>query len=227
MGRALQYMGSLLLEEGIAAPETSANVNEAASALMQYGNKTSWTYQLDLARPIVFAPAQHPKYGSVQPRIAAHISVKESKDARPPFEILKLSLEITNVAGESLQRWHVDRANKSKERYQQGPLYHLQIGGHWRGGDRSFEVDLEEPRWCHPPLDVVLLAEVVAANFYPKEWRLLHARDTWCGLVQSSQKLCFTDYTKKLLGLLNVGKSTALAEMWAQAWATSALIRSD
>jgi hypothetical protein len=215
-------MGSLLVEVGIAAPETSAHVNEAATALMRQGNKTAWTYQLDLARPIVFAPAKHPKHGFIHPRIGAHISVKEGKDARPPFELLKLSLEIINNAGERIQRWHVDRANMTNEEYQEGPLYHLQIGGHWRGADRSLDVDLEEPRWCHPPLDVVLLAEVVAANFYPKEWRVLHAKGTWCSLVQESQKLCFTDYLKKVSDLMNVGQSTALAEMWAETWAAPA-----
>jgi hypothetical protein len=219
MGMALRHMGSLLAEVGIAAPETSANVNEAATALMRQGNKTAWTYQLDLARPIVFAPVQHPKHGLIHPRIGAYISVKESADSHPPFEVLKLSLEITNKGGEKVQRWHVDRANMANQKYQEGPLYHLQMGGHWRGGDRSLEVDLEEPRWCHPPLDVVLLAEVVVANFYPKEWRVLHAKETWCNLVQMSQKLCFTDYVKKISGMMNVGQSTALAEMWAEAWA--------
>jgi hypothetical protein len=222
MGKALQHMGSLLVEVGIAAPETSANVNEAATALMQQGTKTAWTYQLDLARPLIFAPAHHAKHGFIHPRIGAHISVKEGKDAHPPFEVLKLSLEISNDAGERIQRWHVDRANMANQKYQEGPLYHLQIGGHWRGGNRSLEMDLEEPRWCHPPLDVVLLAEVVAANFYPKEWRVLHAKGTWCSLVQASQKLCFTDYVAKISHLMNVGQSTALGEMWAGAWGAAA-----
>lgn len=212
-------MGSLLIEVGIAAPETSANVNEAATSLIRQGNKTAWTYQLDLARPIIFEPVEHPKHGFIHPRVGAHVSVKEGKDAHPPFESLKLSLEITNNAGERVQRWHIDRANMANEKYQEGPLYHLQIGGHWRGGDRSLEIELEEPRWCHPPLDVVLLSEVVAANFYPKEWRFLHAKGTWCSLVQESQKLCYTDYMKRMSDHMNVGQSTALAEMWAASWA--------
>jgi hypothetical protein len=68
----------------------------------------------------------------------------------------------------------------------------------------------------------VLLAEVVAANFYPKEWQVLHAKANWCSLVQDSQKLCFTDYIKKMSDLMNVGRSTALAEMWAESWAKAA-----
>jgi hypothetical protein len=219
MGRALQHMANLLVEVGIVEPESSANVTEAATALIRQGNKTAWTYQLDLARPIIFAPVQHPKHGSIHPRIAAHISVLEAEDAHPPFEVLKLALEITNSRGERIQRWHVDRANLMGQKYQEGPLYHLQIGGHSRGGDRSLEIDLEEPRWCHPPLDIVLLAEVVAANFYPEEWRVLHAKGSWCSLVHESQKLCFTDYLKKMSNLIDVDRSTALAEMWAESWA--------
>jgi hypothetical protein len=227
MGLALRQMSSLLVEVGIAAGETTSNVNEAATSLIRQGGKTAWTYHLDLARPIVFSPAPHSKYGSIVPRIGAYIAVKEGRDADPPFEILKLSLEITSAAGEKLQRWHVDRANvadeaeEAEEEYQDGPLYHLQIGGHWRGGDRSLEVDLDVPRWCHPPLDAVLLAEMVAANFYPSQWVDLHAKSSWCNVVQQSQRLCFTDYMQKMLAVLNVGRSTALAEMWASTWGPS------
>src|SRR5262245_31178462 len=105
MGRALQQMATLLTEVGIAAPETSTHVNEAATSLLRQGDNTAWTYYLDLARPIVFAPASHPTHGSIHPTIGAHISVKEDTGGLPPFEKLMLALEITNAAGERVQRW--------------------------------------------------------------------------------------------------------------------------
>lgn len=218
MANALRHMVALLVREDIAAPETSGNVEEAAASLMSQGGKTGWSYRIDTSRPIVFAAVNHPKIGMIRPRVSANVAVAESNDTHPPFKTLELSLEVTNDAGAPVQRWHVDRANEIENVYQQGPLYHLQSGGHWPDGARALEAQLEEPRWCHPPLDVILLTEVVVANFYPDKWGVLHEVESWCSLVRESQRMCLADYVQKVATLLNVGQSTALREMWAEKW---------
>ncbi|EFG9153109.1 hypothetical protein BL864_005564, partial [Escherichia coli] len=116
-------------------------------------------------------------------------------------------------------RWHVDLANSDEQSgsVQSGPLYHLQYGGHHHG-HRHLDEKLKEPRWCHPPMDVALMCEVVAANFFADKWALLSQDKTWCKSIKVFERLCYTQYLEKLHASLSKHDTTALGCMWALNW---------
>lgn len=111
----------------------------------------------------------------------------------------------------------LDLANKPGGIPQSGPLTHLQFGGHHHG-NRAQDHPLKVPRWCHPPMDVALLCEVVAANFYEEEWLGLRDEPNWCQSISLFQRLCYTHYFDSMTKSLSMSSTTALRSMWASTY---------
>lgn len=130
------------------------------------------------------------------------------------FSQLDIALQISCVDDERHARWHFDLANLQNDGiYQAGPLFHMQFGGN-SPGYPGFWLDV--PRWAHAPMDLVLLLEAVAANFYPDEWAT-HLREDpgWCEHVTQSERLCLTGYLQKMSHALSVSSKTVLGSLWA------------
>ena len=69
-------------------------------------------------------------------------------------------------------------------------------------------------------MEVGLLCETIAANFYADTWRRnLREDGPWCESVRTLQKLCYQPYIDRLTNSLKGSRSTALADMWADRWA--------
>ncbi len=148
------------------------------------------------------------------------IHIRQSEAALPPFDKLDLALEVSDEADGPVARWHLDLANRKtgkEDEWQPGPLIHLQYGGHIHNA-RHLDHPLKVPRWCHPPMEVVLLCEVVAANFYERQWLELREDSNWCRSVSVFEQLCYTDYAAKLQSALATSTRTALNSMWAGTW---------
>ena len=184
-------------------------------------NNVTWGYEVDRGLPIKFVPASDAKNNPIVPSIVAEtVSIDQADDQKVPFTALCVAIEFEHTYDENLPtpRWHLDLANKKRDgTWQPGPLTHIQFGGH---GHQNRELDcfLKVPRWCHPPMEVGLLCEVVAANFFEEQWKELRETPSWNDAICRLQKLCFGRYFEKLQSSMNQSSYSALHSMWAQNW---------
>jgi len=68
------------------------------------------------------------------------------------------------------------------------PIYHLQVGGNALDEENCwFPEQLEIPRFHFPPMDIVLLTELVLVNFFDQQSENLRKKPEWVSLVRKSQ----------------------------------------
>lgn len=215
-GKALRVIGDKLHDAGIVTAEGKQVLTEESYRISKLKGGTSWVSAIPLGRPVSFERIADKNGEVVNIALSAErIAVDQNSDERPPFTRLDIAVALTNAVGEPVCRWHLDRANDG----QNGPLFHLQMGGHLPGF-RDRELPIAEPRWCHPPMELGLLCEVIAANFFTDAWAAkLRDDPAWCNAVQTLQRLCYSAYVKRLAESLVVSRSTALARMWNGHWA--------
>jgi len=83
-------------------------------------------------------------------------------------------------------RFHFDCREKCFTRPE--PIYHLQVGGVALENENCwFPKQLEIPRFHFPPMDIILLCELVLVNLFPKNSRNLREKPEWKKLVMKSQ----------------------------------------
>jgi hypothetical protein len=215
-GKALRVIGEKLLTAGIVTAEGKQVLTEESFKLTKLAaGTTSWTTEIPRGRPIIFERIPDKNGDQVSIILSADkITVDQAAEHLPPFSRLDVSVAMTHVGDQPVCRWHLDRANDA----QAGPLFHLQYGGHLPGF-RDRELPIDVPRWCHPPMELGLLCEVIAANFFEKLWsKTLRDDPAWCRAIQHLQKLCFTAYAKRLVESVTISESTALSRMWNGRW---------
>ena len=218
MAGAINTVAHKLLGESIITSEGFTVLTEEARRLKRSPDATDWEVEVDRDNAIVFAETLDETGTIVVPRISCKgISVQQIQHDRPPFSALDISLEIEDNLRNPLSRWHVDWANSTDGKFQPGPLSHLQYGGH-RPGYRESDHPLKVPRWIHPPMDLLLLCEVVTANFYEDQWHDLREDQNWCSAIATGQRLCYSAYLRKMLAGLSVSSKTMLHSMWASHW---------
>lgn len=218
MGTALEVAARKLYEYKVLPQESlSILVSEAKNLSRKKRNK-SWKLKFDRDCSIVFEAAKDKSGNTVYPRLfCAGIEVTQENQDLPPFTRLDVGIEVIDSEGNIISRWHVDLANKKGEGTQDGPLTHLQYGGHIQD-QRELDCPIKVPRWCHPPMDLILLCEVVAANFYPNNWEEIREDKTWCEAVMCGQRLCYSAYINKLYAGIQQHSKTLLHHMWASEW---------
>lgn len=214
-GHALRVIGEKLRTARILTAEGAQALSDESFRLTKLKKDTSWTTRIARERAIVFERVQDKDGGDITIALSAdRIMVDQGVASFPPFANLDVAIAITNATGEPVSRWHLDRANTG----QSGPLFHLQMGGHLPGF-RDRELPIAEPRWCHPPMELGLLCEVISANFFAAKWtRSVRDDPAWCSAIRSLQKLCYSDYVARLSHSLGVSDSTALTRMWNGRW---------
>lgn len=215
---ALRNVATKLANANILTADGQGVLLEEAGRLTKKKKSVDWDLEIRADRPLQFCPAQDKNGDEISVSLsAAGIRVNQSDDDTSPFESLDAAIVVKAKSGQAIARWHIDRANVGSEA-QPGPLFHLQFGGHLPG---SIDPDptLKVPRWSHPPLEIALLCEVVAANFFHKEWDENLRRDAgWCAAIHTFQRLCFEYYLKKMQDCCVNRGSTALGLMWADEW---------
>ncbi len=217
-GAAIKVIASTLLNHDIVEPEGFAVLSLLAIRLQKEKDAVSWSVEVDRGAPILFKRTKDEKGRWVKPRIVAKgIEIEQGDGTALPFQALDIALEIDDDANEPLSRWHLDLANKSYGVPQSGPLTHLQFGGHHHE-NRDHDHPLKVPRWCHPPMEVALLCELVAANFYEEAWLDLRNEPNWCQAISLYQRLCYRHYFEKMTNSLSISSSTALSTMWASTY---------
>jgi hypothetical protein len=111
-------------------------------------------------------------------------------------------------------RYHFDLANSK----QPGPKYHLQVGGVARGDELCWlpsEINL--PRFACPPIDLALACEMVAANFFPTEYREIKKEPEWRRMILDVQASILRDYFRgchESIGSADKDKCTLLDALW-------------
>lgn len=216
MADALNQMGASLVQHRIIPSNTA--FSNAASQLKRQRGKHSWEYRITKAEAIEFFAVQNKQLDRpVHVKIYSDTCIRhiEATD-KSCFEKLDLALEVWDEE-RLLIKHHVDLANKGgAEEYQEGPLFHLQFGGHSPGGDKNFEVALKEPRWLYFPMDLILLCELVVANFFPDKWKNLQREAGWTDAIVSSQKFCLSPFIAKISEILNTSSDTLLRQLWGK-----------
>lgn len=216
MAEALKQTGtSLFNKKLIDSPHVFHGV--AANMLSLEQKSAKWEYEISESSPIEFRwifNAHIQK--NIRPRIYASISVQQLAAGGICFDRLDLALEIIDEESNVLIKHHVDFANSPSGQFQSGPLFHLQFGGHTPKNTKTFEVPIKEPRWLCIPLDVVLLCEVVVANFYPDEWAKLKHLPSWHNPIVASQQLCIVPFLTALQNKASATSQTLLDHLWAQ-----------
>ncbi len=217
-GNALNVVATKLLEYGIVQQEGYAELTRIGQQLKGLKQNTSWQMSVNHGTPITFEKVKDKNGKQVSLQIvSAGIDVLQTDTHKVPFSKLDVAIEINDEIGDPVSRWHLDLANEANGKYQTGPLVHLQYGGHYHD-KREFDHPLKAPRWCHPPMEIALLCEVVTANFFEDRWLGFREEPNWCSAIHLFQQLCFTNYLEKLQSCANMSSTTALKEMWAADW---------
>lgn len=218
MATALGIVATKLLNENIVTSEGFGVLIEESRRLKVIPDATSFILEIDRDNAIVFNETLDENGEIIIPRISCKgIKVEQIQRGRPPFKSLDIALEIQDTLRNPISRWHVDWANSTATTVQSGPLVHLQYGGH-RPGHRETDHPLKVPRWNHPPMDILLLCELVAANFYEDRWGDLREDQNWCAAIAIGQKLCYSAYLRKMVTGLSISSETMLHSMWASQW---------
>jgi len=119
--------------------------------------------------------------------------------------------------GRVMLRLHFERANPN----QQGPLYHVQVGGNaWPNECCWLHKAISMPRLAYPPMDLVLACEMIAANFFPAQYRQIRTDNSWKGIVRASQESLLGPYYSTCADAA-AGKCqnvSLLDELWNTSW---------
>ena len=129
---------------------------------------------------------------------------------RRKWDAPTLEDKVDRNTGRVMLRIHFDLANES----QPGPRYHVQVGGrqhpaelHW------FPETISVPRMLHMPVDLVLARELVAANFYPNEYKSIRREPSWRGSRRVSQEHLLHRYFDEAMAAVNDNDSV-LEALW-------------
>lgn len=222
MATAVKFMCDKLLGMNVLEPVSYDAVYKLNNVLREQGDNKSWEFSVAHDQGLVFRACADRHRNIYNPVVSVDgISVNDRNEMLPPLSKLDISLELRYQHTGRIHRWHFDQANmRSDGRAQQGPRYHLQFGGHAHD-DRAHDMPIKEPRWAHPPMDLILLIEAVTANFYPNEWEQVRSDNQWCFHVQMAQRLCLTRYCAKLQEHINVSSGTLLDSLWGDRWTAS------
>jgi hypothetical protein len=221
MGMSLQATTNRYYELGILEGESCTAVSEAVARLKKANGSNSWDYSISKGAPIKFKDCVDTRDNSVfNPLIMVERIAVDTNEDFPYHEwVAVLALEYKE-RGKASPRWHFDLGNAK----QPGPRLHLQYGGHHHV-DRKLDETLKAPRWSNFPLDVILLMEVVAANFFENVWkeRLRDDRSLRKN-IKLSEGLCYAPLSRKLYSYLDdiagaEANSTFLSGCWNDRWA--------
>jgi hypothetical protein len=139
-------------------------------------------------------------------------SLDHSLSFRSDWDANQLEPQIKSGGRRVVARMHFDRANPT----QTGPKFHLQLGGNAGVDELSwFPKALDVPRFPHPPLDIVLACEMIAANFFEDEFFSTIAKDpSWIAAVKLSQKICYFNYFSLCQQVSEQNKTSLLGQLW-------------
>lgn len=133
---------------------------------------------------------------------------------RSGWDAPKVKNKVDPRNGRVMLRLHFDLANKG----QPGPQYHLQVGGKQHPGELHwFPESVSVPRMLHMPVDLVLASEMVAATFYPDEYRIIRREPSWIRSLRIAQGHLLHEYLARAMYAVE-NESSVLESLWNVAW---------
>jgi hypothetical protein len=102
--------------------------------------------------------------------------------------------------GRVMFRCHFDLADPGGP----GPEYHLQFGGNPRVNELCWLPEfMKLPRLPYPPMDLVLICQLIAVNFYWDEYIEFRETAEWISALRNSQQYLLKDYYEGCLDALD------------------------
>lgn len=179
---------------------------EQIRVLRRKATKPPWVLRIEPSRPIRFRDT------SEEPLVKHNLEVdlccelsEPDVDGRPtgrhniavrvwatdPQQFFRPALDSEHIRQDLLLRkrrvmlrFHFDLADCS----QQGPRYHLQIGGKSPDSDYSwFPDNWKLPRFFHVPVNLVLACEFIVRTFFPSRFVKIAQEQTWIGAIRSAE----------------------------------------
>ena len=228
MSQQLNILTRLLYKKKLIQRNTKNGLESAIYQLDRFKEKTEWEYLIKPSTPIKFIPTPDKKLGQIVPQVYLDVAVAPpKKNDLPPFKKLDIKIEIFDIADNLQTRWHIDLANQKEEgSYQEGPLFHLQSGGHKPQSNRQEELKISRPRWAMPPMELILTCEMILANFYPKQWQIIRGEKRWLKLIHIAQFMCYSAYCQRMHNCLFQAQplipkkqfDSILTALWASEW---------
>lgn len=220
MGKALEATVRRYCELGVLEDGSCSAVSAAVTRLKKAKKSNSWEYSVSKGDPIKFKDCVDPRDNSTfNPLIMVEKISVNTNDDFPYYEWVAVLVLEYKERGKTCPRWHFDLGNSE----QPGPRLHLQYGGHHHA-DRTLDETLKAPRWSTPPLDPILLMEVVAANFFESIWKTKLRDDrSLTKYIKLSEGLCYEALSRKMSSYLegingNQARSTFLGGCWNDNW---------
>jgi hypothetical protein len=240
MSSYLASLSNILCENELIYPDSKSYLDHASAKLIKLGTSRSWKYAIEASAPINFVPAPDKKLEEIELLVYIDVAVAPPKrNDLPPFKRLDTKIEIFDLAGHLQSRWHIDfeakvffkeknfslKANRKNGSYQEGPLFHLQSGGHKPQGNRKEELKISRPRWAMPPMELILTCEMILANFYPAQWKIIRTEKRWLKLIHIAQLMCYSAYSQRIQNCLfdaaltpKSQSQSVLTALWASEW---------
>ncbi len=110
-------------------------------------------------------------------------------------------------------RFHFDR--RGTKAMNPEPIYHLQVGGVAGAQENCWFPNLKVPRLQFPPMDIILLSELVLVNFFHEDSRYIREKPEWKSLVIKSQNAFQDIYFRDFNSYLNTDVDTVLGRLIA------------
>lgn len=214
-----RYIGGFLAAEG------KQVLKDAAGILQSQRGKTIWQFSIPKERPLTFR--ENPQ--RLQVDVTAIIDGRRDQvvDMRTILRVWCLDKSLCYREGidadlvrtrfdeagrRVLARFHFERRSTKTERPE--PVYHLQVGGVPLADENCwFPKQLKVPRFYFPPMDVILLCELILVNFFHEDSRDLREKPEWKKLVMKSQQTFQRTYFDDFYSHVNSDYNTILGNL--------------
>jgi hypothetical protein len=189
---------------------------------------TSWGYSIDHNQPLRFVQSAARNlqftvdvYCYVQWKdddipVKQDIKVRiwsEHNDVifRAGFDSQDIEEQLTDAtrkhSGRVVSRFHFDRVNRAGEEnpaFEPAPEYHVQLGGISHPYELCWHPDkVNIPRLMFQPMELFLTCQMVAANFFRREYEEIKKKSEWKQELVQYQTMLLTPHYRKYVDCLN------------------------
>lgn len=207
------------------APGSKQVLQEAVGILRSQRRATIWNFRILRERPLTFRENSQ----NLQVDVTAIIDgrgdqvtdirtllrvwcLDKSLCYREDLDAELVGTRFDETGRRVLARFHFER--RLTETVKPEPIYHLQVGGVPLDDENCwFPKQLEVPRFYFPPMDVILLCEVILVNFFHEDSRDLREKPEWKRLVMKSQAAFQQSYLNKFCSYVNSTTDTILGNL--------------
>lgn len=202
-----------VIEEALAQVRPAAELWRKCGLRQWHKRGSAWGYQISRERPLEFQVCQPRGYKTM---VDLSCALRWPKDPagepteqnftlrvwslekriffRPDWDSEQLEGTLEGLGKRVMLRLHFDLANAGQE----GPKYHIQIGGIQGQGECCwFHPSINLPRIAHPPSDIVLICEMIASNFFPDQYRMIRTDAIWRSVVRDIQRCVLQEYFRQ------------------------------